>query len=81
MSNEEHLIEHALGFLERSDNPREALDNKNDREMAEAVGITLDQVWLMAQHVFYAIKPDWEEKAIAHDRAWDPLPDFPSSVC
>lgn len=81
MSNEEHLIENALTFLATSSNPREALNNKRDMMMADQIGITLDQVWLMAQHIFYTMKPIWEQEAVRRDRAWDPVPDFPSSIC
>lgn len=53
MLNEEHLIENALVTLERNGD-FEDFDIPLNQEMAESVGITLDQVWGMAVHVFTA---------------------------
>lgn len=62
MSNVEHLIENAIHFIETSDNPYEALHNKRDIDQAKAAGVSLNDIWLIAQHVYYTLRPEWIEQ-------------------
>lgn len=81
MSNAEHLIENALVCLENGGSFEGFAAGKHNQLMSAYSNINLMDVWQMAVHVYYSIKPEWEHKAVQSDRAWDPLPDFPSSIC
>ena len=59
MSNAEHLIENAIGCYEEQGNFDIFLKSKYNKEMASAVGISLDDVTAMAIHIIWAFKQDW----------------------
>lgn len=59
MSNAEHLIENAIMDFERDGNFDNFISDKYNKRMADAVGITLDDVTAMAIHIIYAFKQNW----------------------
>lgn len=59
MSNAEHLIENAICCLERGEEFEEFASRKYNIEMAEMQHIDMRDVWLMAIHVVYTLKPHW----------------------
>ena len=59
MTNAEHLIENAIMCLEKGNDYDAFVDAKHNREMSRVSGINLDDVWRMAQHVVYTLKPSW----------------------
>lgn len=59
MSNAEHLIENAIMNYEKLGNFDIFLKSVYNREMADAIGISLDDVTAMAMHIIWAFKQDW----------------------
>lgn len=64
----EHLINSALREIERAnqngyDAHKCVMQSKNIQEHAKHVGISMDDVWYIAQYVYYCYKPYVEEKA------------------
>jgi hypothetical protein len=59
MTNAEHLIENAVCCLERNEEFEEFASRKHNIEMAEMQHIDLRDVWGMAIHVVYTLKPHW----------------------
>lgn len=59
MSTSEHLIENAIGFIEEhKENCYENfMENKLIQEQAKFVGISMRDIWLMAQYVYYTYIP------------------------
>ena len=59
MTTSEHLIENAIGFLEEhKENCYENfMENKLIQEQAKFVGISMRDIWLIAQYVCCVYKP------------------------
>ena len=62
MSNAEHLIENAICDFVRNNSFDWFHSAPHNKKMAEAVGISLDDVEAMAIHIIYAFKEDWIEQ-------------------
>lgn len=62
MSNEEHLIENALCMLEKGKELKDFMLAPVNVMMLSQSGLTSDQVWRMAVHIYYTFRPDWIEE-------------------
>ena len=67
MTNSEHLIENVLYLIEHNEgNGYEAvMQSELIQQQAKAVGISMNDIWCIAQYVYYCYKPMIESR-IAH---------------
>ena len=61
MTTSEHLIENAICFIEKHNNDENCYENfmgnKLIQEQAKFVGISMEDIWLIAQYVYYTYIP------------------------
>ena len=69
MSDAEHLIENAIGCLEKGEDFVDFVTTKYNGDMCAKTGIDISDVWDMAYHVFRNFKPDWEKQAVEEYKA------------
>lgn len=59
MTCAEHLIENAVVAFERGGSYEDFASADCNIAMAETTGISLHDVWAMADYVVHTLKPDW----------------------
>lgn len=59
MTNAEHLIENAISFFEKSKDIsyEEFKENQLIKEQAELIGVSILDIWYMAQYIHYTYRP------------------------
>ena len=62
MTISEHLIENAIERLEMGYDYDDFMSAKILKEQARQVGISLTDLWYMAQYIYYVYKPHIESK-------------------